>query len=86
MNTYETSATVGEQGRVQVVGVPFLAGTQVEITIRPKQAAREDSAKSASAAHPQGSEDIFAEMQPFMVDVPDVDDSREAIYSPMDGE
>ena len=27
-----------------------------------------------------GSDDPFAEMAPFMVDVPDVDDSREAIY------
>jgi hypothetical protein len=26
-------------------------------------------------------EDIFAEMRPFMVDVPDVDDSRAAIYT-----
>lgn len=31
-------------------------------------------------------EDIFAEMRPFMVDVEDVDDSREAIYSRMEGE
>jgi hypothetical protein len=31
-------------------------------------------------------EDIFAEMRPYMVDVPDVDDSREAIYSRMEGE
>ncbi len=31
-------------------------------------------------------EDIFAEMRPYMVDVPDIDDSREAIYSRMEGE
>jgi hypothetical protein len=31
-------------------------------------------------------EDIFAEMRPCMVDVPDVDDSREAIYTRTDGE
>ena len=30
--------------------------------------------------------DIFAEMSPLMVDIQDVDDSREAIYSPLDGE
>jgi hypothetical protein len=30
--------------------------------------------------------DIFAEMGPLMVDVRDVDDSREAIYSPLVGE
>ena len=31
-------------------------------------------------------DDIFAEMEAYMVDVPDVDDSREAIYRRMDGE
>ena len=31
-------------------------------------------------------EDIFAEMAPFMVDVQTVDDSREAIYTRMEGE
>lgn len=31
-------------------------------------------------------EDIFAEMIPYMVDVHSADDSREAIYSRMDGE
>lgn len=36
MNTYETSATVEDQGRVQVVGVPFAAGTEVQITISAK--------------------------------------------------
>lgn len=33
-----------------------------------------------------GGSDLFAEMRPFMVDVPDVDDSREAIYTPAEGE
>jgi hypothetical protein len=31
-------------------------------------------------------EDIFAEMEPFTVRVGDVDDSREAIYTRMEGE
>ena len=31
-------------------------------------------------------EDIFAEMQPFMVDAQHVNDSREAVYSRLDGE
>jgi hypothetical protein len=44
MNTYETSATVEEQGRVQVVGVPFAAGTQVQVTISPKRLAAEEFA------------------------------------------
>ena len=30
--------------------------------------------------------DIFAEMRPYMVDAVDVDDSREAIYSWLEGE
>ena len=36
MNTYETTSTVEEQGRVLVAGVPFAPGTEVEITISPK--------------------------------------------------
>lgn len=35
MNSYETSATVEEQGRVLVAGVPFAPGTKVEVTISP---------------------------------------------------
>lgn len=31
-------------------------------------------------------DDIFAEMNGYMVDVPGIDDSREAIYSPMEDE
>lgn len=30
--------------------------------------------------------DIFAEMRPFMVDAQEVDDSRETIYTRVDGE
>jgi hypothetical protein len=36
MNTYETSATVEDQGQVRVSGVPFAPGTEVEVTISPK--------------------------------------------------
>jgi hypothetical protein len=42
MKTYETSATVEEQGRVLVGGVPFAPGTEVEVTISPKRVAAED--------------------------------------------
>jgi len=42
VNTYETSATVEDQGRVQVAGVPFAAGTQVEVTISPKRRTAEE--------------------------------------------
>jgi hypothetical protein len=36
METYETSATVEDQGQVRVAGVPFAPGTEVEVTISPK--------------------------------------------------
>ncbi len=45
-----------------------------------------DPAMAASPAQISGAEDVFAEMRPFMVDVEDVDDSREAIYTRMEGE
>jgi hypothetical protein len=38
------------------------------------------------AAAPHETEDIFAEMGPFMVDVQDVDDSRESVYTRAEGE
>lgn len=42
MNTYETSAMVGDDGRVAIAGVPFAPGTEVEITINPKRRAAHD--------------------------------------------
>ena len=44
MSTFETSATVGEQGRVLVAGVPFAPGTEVEVTISSKRRSAEDFA------------------------------------------
>ncbi len=35
----------------------------------------------AAAARMPGREDIFAEMLPYMVNVEDLDDSREAVYT-----
>ena len=35
---------------------------------------------------PQAVEDFFKEMEPYMVDVGDVDDSREGVYSRKPGE
>jgi hypothetical protein len=46
----------------------------------------EDSLPTASQTRLPDAEDIFAEMRPYMVEVPDVDDSREAIYSRIEGE
>jgi hypothetical protein len=37
-------------------------------------------------AAPRTTKDIFAEMTPFMVDAQNVDDSRGAVYSRMEGE
>ena len=46
----------------------------------------EEPAPAAPEVQTPSAKDIFAEMRPFMVDVQDVDDSREAIYTRMDGE
>jgi hypothetical protein len=42
MKTYETSATVEDQGQVRVAGVPFAPGTEVEVSISPKRHSAED--------------------------------------------
>ena len=42
MNTYETTATVEDQGQVRVAGVPFAPGTEVEVTINPKRRSAEE--------------------------------------------
>ena len=39
MNSFETTATVEDQGPHHVAGVPFAAGTEVEVTVREKVAA-----------------------------------------------
>jgi hypothetical protein len=46
----------------------------------------DESEPPAPEAPAPEAEDIFAEMRPFMVDLQDMDDSREAIYTRMDGE
>jgi hypothetical protein len=38
------------------------------------------------AAPMSSAEDLFAEMRAFMVEAEDVDDSRHAIYTPLEGE
>jgi hypothetical protein len=42
MNTYETTATVEDQGQVRVAGVPFAPGTEVEVTISAKRRSAEE--------------------------------------------
>lgn len=44
MKAYETSATVDADGQLRVSGVPFAAGTQVEVTISPKRRSAEEFA------------------------------------------
>lgn len=46
----------------------------------------EDPPPVAPVSGTCATDDIFAEMRPFMVDVQDVDDSREAIYTQMERE
>ena len=36
MNTYQTFARVKDEGRIEVIDVPFAAGTEVQIAISPK--------------------------------------------------
>jgi hypothetical protein len=36
MSDYETSTTVGGQGEIHLVGLPFQPGTQVEVIVSPK--------------------------------------------------
>lgn len=42
MKAYETSATVEDQGRVRVVGVPFAPGTEVAVIISPKRRSQDE--------------------------------------------
>lgn len=42
MNSYETSATVEDQGQIHVVGLPFAPGTEVEVTISPRRLPAEE--------------------------------------------
>jgi hypothetical protein len=46
----------------------------------------QEPAPVAPGAPAPDTDDVFAEMRPFMVDMQDVDDSREAIYTRMEGE
>ena len=50
METYETSATVEEQGQIHVAGVPFAPGTEVDITISPKRQSDTEMTSPADAA------------------------------------
>ena len=46
----------------------------------------EEPISAATEPVPQTVEELFREMEPYMVNVGDVDDSRDAIYERMEGE
>jgi hypothetical protein len=63
-----------------VESIARLSGEVREAIVFVEDPARNNNSETADV------EDIFAEMGPFMVDVSDVDDTRQAIYSRMEGE
>jgi hypothetical protein len=48
MSDYETITTVGGHGEINLVGVPFQPGTEVEVVVSPKKS---DSATLPDARH-----------------------------------
>ncbi len=68
MNSYETSATVEQQGQIHVSGVPFAVGTEVEITIsarRPSNGAPADIADLALTGARARMQELFASVKGF---------------------
>ena len=63
-----------------------IAESLVRISGEVREAIAFEEEPAAPAAAPQETEDVFAEMRPYMVETHDVDDSREAIYTRMEGE
>lgn len=63
-----------------------IAESLVRISGEVREAIVFEEEPAAPAAVPHETEDVFAEMRPFMVETQDVDDSREAIYAQMEGE
>jgi hypothetical protein len=67
MKSYETSATVQEHGQVQLAGVPFAPGTEVEVKISPKARPANElsSADDAVAAARARMRDLFRTVAGF---------------------
>jgi hypothetical protein len=63
MKTYETSATVEDQGQVHVAGVPFAPGTEVEVVIREKVAAESVHPPMNADEARARMRDLFARLQ-----------------------
>ena len=47
LNAFETSTTVAGQGEVHVAGVPFAPGTEVAVTISPKEQLADEKRSAA---------------------------------------
>jgi hypothetical protein len=69
MKSYETSATVEDRGRLLLDGLPFAAGTEVEVVISPKAvdpaSARTDAGAQSIEAARARMRDLFASVQGF---------------------
>jgi hypothetical protein len=78
MKAYETSAKVEDQGRVQIVGVPFAPGTEVQVTISPQRVSAEEftaawhrvcaEIRDRSHANNIADEDIIEEIDRYRAD------------------
>jgi hypothetical protein len=60
MNTFETTATVGDHGQLYVAGVPFGPGTEVEVLLREKVPAHANRPPAVADEPPLSIRDLFA--------------------------
>jgi hypothetical protein len=44
MQSFETSATVGDNGQAQLSGLPFKPGTEIEVSVSPRRRPAEEFA------------------------------------------
>jgi hypothetical protein len=63
MKTYETSATVEDQGQVRIAGVPFAPGTEVEVIMREKVVADAGRAPANGDEARARMKDLFARVR-----------------------
>ncbi len=63
MDSYETLATVEQQGQIHVSGVPFAVGTEVEITIRERIDVEANSASTKREVAGTRLSELFARLQ-----------------------
>lgn len=65
MSSFATSSTVQAQGEVHIAGVPFAPGTEVEVTISPKQPAPEAVIAPGDAASRDRMQQLFQTVKGF---------------------